>query len=291
MPVHLALRSASALLAAGVLTAVTWRSSATGPALDANLVPMAALTAMGGFLTVSLRQARRQRRAERMNAASPVDLDVLTALPNRSALESRLTHAVARCDGERRRLALLIVNLDGFKPVNATYGHVIGDQVLKQASRRMRRLMQPKDMLARLGGDAFAVLLTHHTEREPLARLAERLIDAIGQPYRLGTKEVQLTGSVGIALYPDHGDAERLIARADTAVQTAKRAAVFTADIDVDMTHDLELLRVLRLSSSPRSTRPAAASRPPRRCCAGAMPSAATCRRPPSSPWPSGSAW
>jgi diguanylate cyclase (GGDEF)-like protein len=251
MPARLALRSASALLAAGVLSAVSWRSSAPGTALDANLVPMAALTAMGGFLAVSLRQVRRQRRAERMNAAPTLDLDVLTALPNRSAIESRLTQAVARCDGERRRLALLIVNLDGFKPVNATYGHVIGDQVLKQASRRMRRLMQPKDMLARLGGDAFAVLLTHHTEREPLARLAERLIDAIGQPYRLGTKEVQLTCSVGIALYPDHGDAERLIARAETAVQTAKRAGgaradVFTADMDEDMTQDLELLRDLR---------------------------------------------
>jgi diguanylate cyclase len=251
MPAHIALRSASALLAGGVLTAVTWRSSAPGPAFDATIVPMGALTAMGGFLAVSLRQARRQRQAERLSAAPAADLDVLTALPNRSALESRLSQAVARCDAERRRLALLIVNLDGFKPVNATYGHVIGDQVLKQASRRMRSLMQPKDMLARLGGDAFAVLLTHQTEREPLTRLAERLIDAVAQPYRLGTKEVHVTCSVGIALYPDHGDAERLIARAETAVHTAKRAGgaragVFTSDMDEDMTQDLELLRDLR---------------------------------------------
>jgi diguanylate cyclase (GGDEF)-like protein len=251
MPAHMALRSASALMAGAVLTAVTWRSSTPGPALDATLVPMGALTTMGAFLAVSLRQARRQRQAERLSAAPAADIDVLTGLPNRSALESRLAQAVARCDSERRRLALLIVNLDGFKPVNATYGHVIGDQVLKQASRRMRSLMQPKDMLARLGGDAFAVLLTHQAEREPLARLAERLIDAIGQPYRLGTKEVHLTGSVGIALYPDHGDAERLIARAETAVHTAKRAGgaragVFTSDMDEDMTQDLELLRDLR---------------------------------------------
>jgi predicted signal transduction protein with EAL and GGDEF domain len=84
--------------------------------------------------------------------------------------------------------------------------------------------MQPKDMLARMGGDVFAVLLTDQTERESLTRLAERAIDAVGQPYRLGTKEVHLSCSVGIALYPDHGDAERLIARAETAVQTAKRA-------------------------------------------------------------------
>jgi diguanylate cyclase len=248
---HVTLRTIGALLAAAVLTAVTWRDSTATVVLDASLVPMGALTALGAFLAASLRQARRQRQAERLQASPSADLDVLTALPNRTALETRLAQAVARCDSERRRLALLIINLDGFKPVNATYGHQVGDQLLKHASRRMRRLMQPKDMLARLGSDVFAVLLTQQTEREPLTRLAERLIDAVGQPYRLGTKEVNLTCSIGIALYPDHGDAERLIARGETAVQTAKRAGgarlgVFTAEMDEDMSHDLELLRDFR---------------------------------------------
>jgi diguanylate cyclase len=248
---HAALRSACALLAAALLTAVTWRESPGSLALDASLVPMSALAALGAFLAASLRQARRQRQAERLKAAPSADVDLLTALPNRSALEARLAHAVARCDAERRRLALLILNLDGFKPVNATYGHLVGDQLLKHASRRMRRLMQPKDMLARLGSDVFAVLLTQQTEREPLTRLAERLIDAVGQPYRMGTKEVHLSCSVGIALYPDHGDAERLIARCETAVQTAKRSGgarlgVFTAEMDEDMSNDLELLRDFR---------------------------------------------
>jgi diguanylate cyclase (GGDEF)-like protein len=248
---HMSLRSACAVVAAGVLSAVTWREAAPMPALDATLVPMAALVALGACLAVSLRHARRQRQAERMNAAPKMDLDVLTALPNRSALEARLTQAVARCDSERQRLALMIVNLDGFKPVNATYGHLIGDQVLKSASRRLRRLTQPKDLLARLGGDIFALLLTQQTERESLTRLAERVIDVLGQPYRLGTKEVHLSASVGIALYPDHGDAERLIARAETAVQTAKRAGgaragMFTAEMDEDMSQDLELLRDFR---------------------------------------------
>jgi diguanylate cyclase len=248
---HVALRTVGALLAAAVLTAVTWRDSAATVALDASLVPMGALTALGAFLAASLRQARRQRQAERLQASPKADLDPLTALPTRTALEAKLAQAVARCDTERRRLALLIINLDGFKPVNATYGHQVGDQLLKHASRRMRRLMQPKDLLARLGSDVFAVLLTQQTEREPLTRLAERLIDAVGQPYRLGTKEVQLTCSVGIAMYPDHGDAERLIARGETAVQTAKRSGgarlgVFTAEMDEDMSNDLELLRDFR---------------------------------------------
>jgi diguanylate cyclase len=248
---HVALRSACALLAAALLTAVTWRESAAGLALDASLMPMLALAALGAFLAVSLRQSRRQRQAERLQAAPNADIDLLTALPNRTALEAKLAQAVARCDGERRRLALLIVNLDGFKPVNATYGHQVGDQLLKQASRRIRRLMQPKDTLARVGGDEFAVLLTHHTENESLQRLAERLIEALGQPFRLGTKEVNLTCSVGIAMYPDHGDAERLIARGETAVQTAKRAGgarlgIFSAEMDEDMSTDLELLRDFR---------------------------------------------
>jgi diguanylate cyclase (GGDEF)-like protein len=249
---HLALRSASAALAAAVLTAVAWREAGpSSSALDATLVPMGALTALGTCLAVSLRQARRQRQTERVNGSPGADIDVLTALPNRRALEHGLTSAVARCDAERRRLALLIINLDGFKPVNATYGHMVGDQLLKSASRRMRRLMQPKDLLTRLGGDIFAVLLTQQTERDSLTRLAERLIDALGQPYRLGTKEVTLSCSVGIALYPDHGDAERLIARAETAVQTAKRSGgarvgVFTAEMDEDMSQDLELLRDFR---------------------------------------------
>jgi diguanylate cyclase (GGDEF)-like protein len=248
---HMALRTGCAVVAASVLTAVTWRQTTPALAVDATLVPMAALAALGALLAASLRQARLQRQAERLSAAPQMALDVLTALPNRSALETRLTQAVARCDTERRRLALMIVNLDGFKPVNATYGHLIGDQLLKGASRRLRRLMQPKDLLARLGSDVFAVLLTHNTERESLTHLAERMIDAVGQPYRLGTKEVHLTCSVGVALYPDHGDAERLIARAETAVQTAKRAggarvSVFSADMDEDMSQDLELLRDFR---------------------------------------------
>ncbi len=247
---HTGLRTVCALLAAAVVTAVTWREGAHAP-LDATLVPMGALAALGAFFAASLRQTRRQRLAERMTASPTMDLDLLTALPNRSALEQRLTQAVARCDSERQRLALMIVNLDGFKPVNATYGHVIGDQLLKSASRRLRRLMQPKDLLARMGGDVFAVLLTQSTERESLTRLAERAIDAIGQPYRMGTKEVHLSCSVGIALYPDHGDAERLISRAETAVQTAKRAGgaragVFTADMDEDMSQDLDLLNDFR---------------------------------------------
>ena len=248
---HVALRSACAVLAAALLTVVTWRESPGSLALDASLVPMGALAALGAFLAASLRQARRQRQAERLQTSPSADVDVLTALPNRTALEARLALAVARCDSERRRLALLIINLDGFKPVNATYGHQIGDLLLKHASRRMRRLMQPKDMLARLGSDVFAVLLTQQTEREPLTRLAERLIDAVGQPYRMGTKEVHLSCSIGIVLYPDHGDAERLIARGETAVQTAKRAGgarlgVFTAEMDEDMSNDLELLRDFR---------------------------------------------
>jgi diguanylate cyclase len=248
---HVALRSASALAAAALLTAVTWREAAPLPAFDGTLVPTGALTALGACLAVSLRQARRQRQAERLNAQPKMDMDLLTALPNRRALEVRLAQAVARCDNERQRLALMFVNLDGFKAVNATYGHLVGDHLLKSASRRLRRLIQPKDMLARPGGDVFAVLLTQHTERESLTRLAERVIDALGQPHRLGTKEVHLTASVGIALYPDHGDAERLIARAETAVQTAKRAGgarmgVFTAEMDEDMSQDLELLRDFR---------------------------------------------
>jgi diguanylate cyclase (GGDEF)-like protein len=248
---HLALRSVGALTVAALLTAVTWRDAAAPSAIDATLVPMGALAALGAFLAVSLRQARRQRQAERLNAAPKPDLDVLTALPTRAALEMRLNQAVARCDQARQRLALLIVNLDGFKAVNSTYGHLIGDQLLKSASRRLRRLMQPKDLLARLGGDVFAVLLTQQTERESLTRLAESAVDALCQPYRLGTKEVHLTASVGVALYPDHGDADRLIARAETAAQTAKRAGgaragVFTAEMDEDMSQDLELLRDFR---------------------------------------------
>ena len=248
---HTVLRTVSALLGAAVLTAVSWRERAGAASADATLVPMAALAALGAVLAASLRQGRRQRLAERLKAAPSNDLDILTALPNRSALEARLALAVARCNSERQRLALMVVNLDGFKPVNATYGHLIGDQLLKSASRRLRRLMQPKDMLASMGGDVFAVLLTESTERESLTRLAERVIDAVGQPYRLGTKEVHLSCSVGIALYPDHGDADRLIGRAETAVQTAKRAGgaragVFTADMDEDMSQDLDLLNDFR---------------------------------------------
>jgi diguanylate cyclase (GGDEF)-like protein len=212
---------------------------------------MAMLVALGAFGAASLRHLRRQRRNQAGTSSRLVLVDSLTGLPNRSAFEMRLARAAQACSTERGELALLVVNLDGFKPVNSSFGHAVGDQLLKQAGQRIMRLLRSGDYLARISGDEFVLLLTEDTARDKLDRLCNSVIESIAKPFGIGTREVTLTCSIGAALYPQHGEADKLLARTDFAMQAAKRAggaqvAFYSAEMDADLTQDFDLLRELR---------------------------------------------
>jgi len=246
-----ALRAMAALSAAAVLTAVCERKAAAPAALDPLLLPMGLLVVMGALLATSLRQLRRQRSLVQSPDSRLAQLDALTGLPSRLALDARLTKEAQRCDAGRGGLALMVVNLDGFKAVNATFGHSVGDQLLKRTAQRLAGLIGTGDMLVRSSADEFALLLTGSATRDALDRLAERVVQAVSRPLRVGTRVIELTGSVGTALYPDHGAADMLIARAEMAVKASKRggggrATYYSSDLDEDLAQDFELLRDFR---------------------------------------------
>jgi diguanylate cyclase (GGDEF)-like protein len=189
------------------------------------------------------------RRAAAISAAPTVDS--LTQLPTRVYFEDRLAAAATKADANASRLALLFIDLDGFKPVNDTYGHSIGDLVLEQVGQRLKGLSRGKDVVARVGGDEFLLLLTNVSTPESIAHVADRLIQGLSQPYTAEGREVMISCSVGIAMYPDGCSHAKLIARADAAMYASKRSGgsthcFYSSAMDADAEAQFELLRDLR---------------------------------------------
>lgn len=150
--------------------------------------------------------------------------DPLTRLPNRRLLEDRLELAIRHAHRQRRRLAVLFIDLDHFKQVNDSLGHAAGDELLLEVSRRLGDRLREDDTLARLGGDEFIVLLPDLEDADEVTRIARRLLDAIAEPFRLGPQTVRVGCSLGISLYPDDAlSAEDLIQHADAAMYRAKQ--------------------------------------------------------------------
>jgi diguanylate cyclase (GGDEF)-like protein len=150
--------------------------------------------------------------------------DLLTGLPNRVGLSQALDASLMRYDGSRP-LALIYLDLDGFKTVNDSHGHKAGDRLLQLVSDRLRRLVRAGDLVARIGGDEF-IVLSEQVGGGPLKRLGDRLVREISQPYQLDDDvRVTIGVSAGIARAPDHGlDLESLMSAADTALYQAKSA-------------------------------------------------------------------
>jgi diguanylate cyclase (GGDEF)-like protein len=150
--------------------------------------------------------------------------DTLTGLPNRRYLHEQLNRAMARRDRGDTSFATLVIDLDGFKPINDRYGHGVGDQVLTAISTRLATHVRGDEMAARVGGDEFVVVLNRGGEDDGLLRASNRLIRAISEPITIAEGVVVRVGaSVGVSLYPDDAtDAEELVRRADVAMYRAK---------------------------------------------------------------------
>lgn len=151
--------------------------------------------------------------------------DALTALPNRRFFVERLEHATIYLENHGKpQLAVIYMDLDGFKPVNDTYGHDIGDELLKVVAQRLKRRVRSEDMVSRLGGDEFACLRYGHVGHAALAQLARKLYDSIAAPVQIGTLCLRVRPSIGIAIHPADGStAKALMRSADSAMYTAKR--------------------------------------------------------------------
>jgi len=163
----------------------------------------------------------KKRVAQRI--AHMAQHDALTNLPNRTLLTDRLEHAIALSQREKSRFALLYIDLDRFKPVNDTFGHIVGDALLQMVARRMRDCIRESDTVARMGGDEFAVLLAPVGSRRDALGVAEKLRTALEAPFAIEGKQLEISCSIGCAFYPDDGsDEDALAQNADKAMYHAK---------------------------------------------------------------------
>ncbi len=149
--------------------------------------------------------------------------DSLTGLPNRMFLNDRVGQSIVLAQRHERRIALLFLDLDGFKHINDSLGHSIGDRLLQSTAKRLERCVRASDTVSRQGGDEFVVLLSEVAHAEDVAITARRMLKAVAEPHSIDSHDLHITTSIGVSVYPDDGlDAETLIKNADTAMYQAK---------------------------------------------------------------------
>jgi diguanylate cyclase (GGDEF)-like protein/PAS domain S-box-containing protein len=149
--------------------------------------------------------------------------DSLTDLPNRTLFSDRLQQALAVAKRDKSCMAMMFIDLDRFKTVNDTLGHHVGDMLLREAAKRMKDCVRESDTVARIGGDEFGVVLQIVNPEQDAMLVAEKIRHALNQPFMLVGKSLHISSSIGIAIYPDHGDdAKQLLRNADLAMYHAK---------------------------------------------------------------------
>ena len=151
--------------------------------------------------------------------------DEVTGLPNRSLFLDRLNVALRQAAREKSRIAVLFVDLDGFKAVNDRLGHDAGDMILHQVAVRLVARVRASDTVARYGGDEFTLILNQVSNAQDVGRVAQSVVDELARPFTAKRETVMIGASVGIAMYPDHGDqVDTLVRAADKAMYAVKRA-------------------------------------------------------------------
>lgn len=215
------------------------------------------LYGVGHQVAVALERARLYQHLEQMVEERTAALkyqathDALTDLPNRTLLYDRLQSAIAAGQFENQPVALLLMDLDRFKEINDTLGHQRGDFVLKQVGQRLRNVVWEPDLVVRLGGDEFAVLLPRMARAEDIHVAAQKILQALEEPFVIEGLPIVVEPSIGIALYPDHGaNAETLLQRSDVAMYAAKEAG--SGYLIYDANHDRHTPRRLALMGELR---------------------------------------
>jgi diguanylate cyclase (GGDEF)-like protein len=178
--------------------------------------------------------------------------DQLTELPNRVLFKDRLEQAIAQAGRTRRHVAVLFVDLDGFKIINDTYGHAVADELLTDVARRLKTCTRASDTVARLGGDEFGIVVTNLDHEKSGQTVAQKVIEGLASPFYSPGKEAFVSASIGLAVYPWDGmDAERLTRNADTAMYKAKQLGRnncqrYTPEMDASVQQRLALEKHLR---------------------------------------------
>jgi diguanylate cyclase (GGDEF)-like protein/PAS domain S-box-containing protein len=162
-------------------------------------------------------------QAMSLQMAHSAQHDYLTGLPNRMLLNDRISQAIALAPRHTNQVAVLFLDLDGFKHINDSLGHPVGDQLLQSVARRLVECVRASDTVSRQGGDEFVVLLSEAEQWEDAAIVATRMLQAVAEAHPIDLHDLHITTSIGVSVYPDDGrDAETLIKNADTAMYQAK---------------------------------------------------------------------
>jgi diguanylate cyclase (GGDEF)-like protein len=178
--------------------------------------------------------------------------DPLTKLPNRVLLEDRLDQALVHSNRFGTVCAILFVDLDRFKTVNDSLGHFVGDELLRAVAARLATLVRGEDTVSRLGGDEFVILLKEIGNAADAAAVADKILQGLGRAFRVHTHELFITPSIGVSLFPSHGqNAQTLLTNADAAMYSAKKQGrnnvqVFAADMNTSFPERLKLETDLR---------------------------------------------
>ena len=178
--------------------------------------------------------------------------DGLTALPNSVLLNDRLDAALLRATRAKRRVGVMFLDLDHFKDVNDTLGHRVGDILLQDVSRRIRAALRQSDVLARISGDEFVVVLEDVTEDAAPEHVATKILDEVRRPFHIEGNEIHVSGSLGLAIFPeDGGDAETLLKNADAAMYHAKELGrngfrLFSNELGARRAHRMKVETALR---------------------------------------------
>jgi diguanylate cyclase (GGDEF)-like protein len=173
---------------------------------------------------IQRQQAVSRLRRARRRAEYLATHDALTGLPGRALFEDRVRQGVSSAERFGRSVAVLFLDLDGFKPVNDRHGHDVGDRLLQQVARRLRSSLRDSDTAARLGGDEFGVVGVHLESPRDVHTIARGIVARLSRPYRVGGRRIRVTVSVGAAVGPVHGrEVAELVRLADAAMYRAKR--------------------------------------------------------------------
>jgi diguanylate cyclase (GGDEF)-like protein/PAS domain S-box-containing protein len=193
-----------------------------------------------------------ERKQAEERAQHLADHDALTGLPNRRLLEDRLTQALALSYRNRQQTAVMFIDLDRFKTINDSLGHSVGDLLLKEVARRLVKQLRDGDTICRIGGDEFVVVLPEVKRSSDVAHVAQKVIEQLSLPVVVEERELTVTPSIGIAVFPEDGrDAETLIRNADAAMYHAKEMGranyqFFTEQMNLSASRRLSLENDLR---------------------------------------------
>lgn len=173
-------------------------------------------------VALQIAQYEQRKNAER-TLRFMADHDALTGLANRASLQHELARAIKRSDRSQKRFAVMFIDLDRFKHINDTLGHGVGDAMIKACGERLSAVLREDDTVARFGGDEFVLLLENLSDAGDAATLADRVLACCAEPFMVEGRELHVTGSIGVSVYPEDGDdAETLLKNADTAMYRAK---------------------------------------------------------------------